>query len=88
MALEVAAVLKDTGFKISDEALVEGFKNVRWPGRFELLRTNPDVIVDCAHNGASAQALAQTLVEEYPDRRVILVMGILKTKMRGPFARI
>ncbi len=80
VALEVAAVLKDTGFKISDEALVEGLKNVRWPGRFELLRARPDVVVDCAHNAASAQALAQTLVEEYPDRRVLLVMGVSEDK--------
>ena len=41
VALEVAAVLKDTGFKISDEALMEGLKNVRWPGRFELLQKVP-----------------------------------------------
>ena len=51
-----------------------------WPGRFELLRTDPDVIVDCAHNGASAQALSQTLMEEYPHRRVILVLGISQDK--------
>ena len=40
----------------------------------------PDVIVDCAHNGASAQALSQTLREEYPHRRVILVIGISQDK--------
>ena len=68
------------GFKISDEAIREGLKNVRWPGRFELLSKDPDVIVDCAHNGASAKALSQTLKEEYPHRRVILVLGISQDK--------
>ncbi len=82
-AIEVAAVLKTMGFKISDEAMSEGLNHVRWPGRFELLLSNPDVIVDCAHNGASAQALAQTLMEAYPHRRVILVIGVSQDKDVG-----
>jgi dihydrofolate synthase / folylpolyglutamate synthase len=79
-AMEAAAILRTMGLKISDEAMSKGLKHVRWPGRFELLMENPDVIVDCAHNGASAQALAQTLMEEYPHRRVILVLGISQDK--------
>jgi dihydrofolate synthase / folylpolyglutamate synthase len=82
-ALEVAAVLKTMGFKISDEAVSEGLKHVRWSGRFELLRQYPDVIVDCAHNAASAKALAQTLLDVYPHRRVILVMGVSEDKDVG-----
>jgi len=79
-AIEAARVLKTMGFKISDEAMSEGLKNILWPGRFELLMSNPDVVVDGAHNAASARALAQTLVEEYPHRRVILVLGISEDK--------
>ena len=44
-AMEVLTVLRTMGFKISDEAISEGLKHVRWPGRFELLRSGPDVIV-------------------------------------------
>ena len=82
-AVEVAEILKTMGFKITDEAISEGLKNIVWPGRFELLRKNPDVIVDCAHNGASAQALARTLMEAYPRRRVILVIGVSQDKDAG-----
>ena len=67
-------------FKISDEALLDGLKYVRWPGRFEVLRNDPDLVVDCAHNGASSRALAQVLKEEYPNRRIILVLGISRDK--------
>jgi len=80
VALEVAEVLKNMGFKISDQAATQGLKHVRWSGRFELLRQSPDVIVDCAHNAASAKALAQTLVEAYPFRKVFLVMGVSEDK--------
>ena len=79
-AIEAATLLKVMEFNISDEAVSGGLKNVYWPGRFELLKRNPDVIVDCAHNEASAQALSQTLMEEYPRRRVILVLGISQDK--------
>jgi len=79
-ALEVAALLKDAGFKISKDNAKQGLQHVRWPGRFELLRKNPDIIIDCAHNAASAQALAQTVAQEYPSRRVLLVMGISEDK--------
>ena len=41
---------------------------------------DPEVVVDCAHNDASAQGLAQTLAQEYPRRRVILVIGISQDK--------
>jgi len=79
-AIEAAGILQTMAFKISDEAMREGLKNVRWPGRFEVLRQRPDVLVDCAHNEASAKALAQTLAEAYPHQRVILVLGISQDK--------
>lgn len=79
-AVEVVTILRTMGFNVTDEAISEGLKNVIWPGRFELLRRSPDLIVDGAHNEASSQALAQTLIEEYPQRRVILVLGISQDK--------
>ena len=79
-AVEAVALLKTMGVEISDEAIGRGLKNVIWPGRFELLRQDPDVIVDGAHNGASAQALSQTLQEEYPNSRIILVLGVSEDK--------
>jgi dihydrofolate synthase / folylpolyglutamate synthase len=82
-AIEAASILRTMGFIINDEAMSEGLNHVCWPGRFELLRKNPDVIVDCAHNEASAKALAQTLMEEYPQRRVILVIGVSQDKDVG-----
>ena len=80
VAIEVTNILRTIGFKINDEQISAGLKNVIWPGRFEVLKKDPVVVVDCAHNGASAQALSQTLIEEYPDRRVILVLGISQDK--------
>lgn len=79
-ALEVVSILKTNGFAIDDESISEGLKHVRWSGRFELIKANPDVIVDCAHNGASAKALSQTLMDVYPHRRVIIILGVSEDK--------
>ena len=79
-ALEAAVLLRDKGFTITEEAISKGLWRVCWPGRFEVLRKNPTVIADCAHNEASAQALARTLSEEYPSRRVILILGVSQDK--------
>jgi dihydrofolate synthase/folylpolyglutamate synthase len=86
-AVETAKILKSMGFKISDEAITEGLKHLKWPGRFELLCRNPDIIADGAHNGASAAALSDTLSEVYPQRRVILIMGISQDKDAGAICK-
>ena len=44
-----------------DDALRAGLAHVRWPARTEVLNARPFVLVDGAHNDASAQALAETL---------------------------
>ncbi len=79
-ALNVIEVLKKHGVKISEEAITDGLKHVRWSGRFEVIRENPLVVVDCAHNAASAKALAQALNDVYPYRRVIMVLGVSADK--------
>lgn len=61
------------------EALVaEGFANVRWPGRLEWLA--PDVLVDGAHNGDGARALAAALPVLAAGRPVTLILGVVADK--------
>ncbi len=79
-ALQAIDVLKHLGFKVEDEVIREGLSHVRWSGRFEVIQDNPTVVVDCAHNVASAKALAQTVIDVYPYRRVILVLGVSTDK--------
>ncbi|MBI3762479.1 MAG: bifunctional folylpolyglutamate synthase/dihydrofolate synthase [Chloroflexi bacterium] len=68
-------VLRELGVSIPEGAVREGFRSVRWPGRFEILGLNPTLVADCAHNGDSAQKLAAALDDYFPGRRVILLFG-------------
>lgn len=76
-ATSIAAleVLRQAGFSISKESLKQGFQNVHWETRFEILRKNPPLIADAAHNGDSMQKLRQTLDDYFPDLPFILLFG-------------
>jgi dihydrofolate synthase/folylpolyglutamate synthase len=58
----------------------EGLAAVRWRARIETVATRPTVIVDGAHNAASARALLETLASEFTFRRLLFVLGIAADK--------
>jgi dihydrofolate synthase/folylpolyglutamate synthase len=64
-----------------DEDLVrEGFATVISPGRLEILRTSPTIMVDAAHNPHSAKSLATALETNFTFVGVIAVVGMLHNK--------
>lgn len=67
--------------RITDENIRRGLKKARWPGRLEIVRRFPLVILDGAHNQPAAKQLRETLLEFFKKKeRLILVMGILEDK--------
>lgn len=72
--------LKTSEIPISNEAIQEGFSQVKWPARFEVLRREPPVVIDSAHNRDSARRLRQTLDEYFPEIPVILIFCALEDK--------
>lgn len=77
-ALAVAAARLMTD--VDAEAIELGLRRVRWPGRFEVVDGDPPVVLDGAHNGASAAALAKTLEPFVAGRPLSLVIGINRDK--------
>lgn len=85
-ALQVA---RAQGLPISEAQIEQGFSQVRWPGRFEILQYNPPVLIDSAHNRDSALKLRQALDEYFPDQPVVLVFGASEDKdIAGMFAEL
>ncbi len=75
---------REEGLHIGDQAIRQGFGSVFWPGRFELLQQQPPVVLDCAHNPASAHRLRETLDDYFPEQPVVLVIGVMQDKdVRG-----
>jgi dihydrofolate synthase/folylpolyglutamate synthase len=80
LALKAIDVLREEGFDISEDALREGLKKTRWPGRFEWIAQNPDVVIDGAHNSHGARMLAANLQTYFPNKEITFIAGILEDK--------
>jgi dihydrofolate synthase/folylpolyglutamate synthase len=75
-----AALAVREKWNLSPDAIVEGLETTRWPGRLQVVRQEPLVIVDGAHNGPAAAALAESLQELFPAQKVTFILGILNDK--------
>ena len=87
-ATAVAAIdaLGERGVPVSQESIEEGLRRLSWPGRLEVLRDKPLIVVDGAHNGDSARRLRQALEDYFSFNRAILVMGVSGDKTIGAMA--
>ena len=81
-ALACAAVeeLADQGHPVTLNAMVEGLKNARMPGRWEVVAKSPAIVLDGAHNKDKAVAVAETLSRYAAGKKVAIVVGISKHK--------
>lgn len=80
VALKVCEVLVNLGYNISDDSIIVGFNNALWPGRFELLRTQPDFYIDGAHNPDGVKSFIETFHEIYPGKKASVIFGVMKDK--------
>ena len=77
------------GLPVGGEHSRQGLAGVVWPGRFELLRRDPLVIIDSAHNRDSALRLRQAVDDYLPGRPVVLLFGASEDKdVEGMFAEL
>jgi dihydrofolate synthase/folylpolyglutamate synthase len=62
------------------EVVREGFAEAAVPGRLEVMRTSPTIVVDVAHNPAGAAALATAVSDAFSFDRLVGVLGVLDDK--------
>jgi dihydrofolate synthase / folylpolyglutamate synthase len=82
VATAVAAAEAALGRALHVESSRAALRAVGLPGRFELARSTPPVIVDGSHNPQAAEALAHAIRDAFPDpvARPLLLLGILADK--------
>ncbi|MGA7689852.1 MAG: folylpolyglutamate synthase/dihydrofolate synthase family protein [Jiangellales bacterium] len=81
LALAAVEVFFGAGERMVEaDTIREGFAAVASPGRMEVVRTGPTVMLDAAHNPHGAQALATALAEEFSFDRLVGVVGVLADK--------
>ncbi|MFC2003974.1 bifunctional folylpolyglutamate synthase/dihydrofolate synthase [Chloroflexota bacterium] len=74
-AVAALEVLAEKGYRISGYGITNGLAQVNWPGRLQVLRRRPLLVVDGAHNPDSARKLRQSLERYFDFDRAILIMG-------------
>lgn len=79
-ALEVIDILKEKGYKISDEAIYDGLKTVVHKARLEVLSKKPLIIFDGGHNENAINNLKENIEMYYPENKRVYIISILKTK--------
>ena len=72
--------LRALGWEIPDSAVQEGFANVSFPARMEVLSETPPVLLDGAHNPEGTAALAKAVKKYVTKKRVIGVCGMMEDK--------
>ena len=81
LALSVLEVLAKQGIINSKSSLViKGIGKAKHNGRLEILRKDPYLIIDGAHNEGGAAALAGMIREYFAGKRVLLILGVLGDK--------
>ncbi len=80
-ALKAIEVLQDEcEIEIGIDAIYEGLRRAKQIGRFEIMKKDPLVIIDGAHNPDGARTLRETYEKLLSDKRILMLTGILKDK--------
>ena len=80
VAVTAAKALAEKEWKITDDSIRKGIGTVKWLGRFEVMRSEPPVILDGSHNPHGISATVKTLKEQFGDQKIIFVVGVMADK--------
>ncbi len=81
LALTALKAMKDhLNMVLRRESIYKGFKGTRWAGRLEILREEPLVLIDGAHNVHGAKSLSKAIGQYLEGRKVVGLIGVLEDK--------
>lgn len=87
VALTAALTLGRTWRPLDERRILEGIRKAEWPGRLELVRRSPPVILDGAHNPDGARAVRDYL-RDFVRRPLVLVFAAMRDKDIAGMARV
>ena len=87
VVLSVVDTLMEKGWNITEENIREGLRDVKWPGRFDVVCREPLFIIDGGHNPQCIEALVKNIEDYLTGRKVIALTGVLEDKDYGDMYR-
>jgi dihydrofolate synthase/folylpolyglutamate synthase len=80
VALAALAMLQEQGFRLPEEKVTAGLETVFVPGRLEVVKSSPRVVLDGAHNAESVMWLMKTLSGQMARDSMVVVFGCAADK--------
>lgn len=80
VVLDAVDILRMGGLKIDEKSVKTGLANAKWHARFEIIKNDPTVIFDGAHNLQGIEAAVKSIKQYFADKKVIVVSGVLRDK--------
>lgn len=80
LSLLVLEILKEKGVSVSERHIRFGLADPFWPGRLEVVSSNPKIVLDGAHNTAAMRSLADSIERDFDFKDLVLVVGIMADK--------
>ncbi len=80
VAIDACEALINKGYKIANTNIGNGIANTAWPGRLEIINTQPLVLIDGAHNLEGGQALNAALERYFSHMEKVFIVGFLRDK--------
>jgi dihydrofolate synthase/folylpolyglutamate synthase len=68
------------GITFNDTLFRKALETIHWPGRFQKIYSNPDIILDVSHNYDGFRKTIKLIEDQYSKRRVHLLIGLLSDK--------
>jgi dihydrofolate synthase/folylpolyglutamate synthase len=82
LAIRIAEELNNKFcFKIDQNTIAKGIRKAKWEGRLEIVKQNPLIILDCAHNPDGIKASLNAIKFMRKKKRVIIIFGVLRDKL-------
>ena len=86
--LHAVRILRMQGMTFPESAVHAGLETVRWHGRFEVLRKQPLILFDGAHNPDGMEQLHEGLTRYFGKKRCIAVIGVMADKDYSRYAQM
>ncbi len=84
--LTAVQILEKQGFEILRDVVYSGLEKTVWQGRFEVIRKEPPVIFDGAHNLCGMKEAVKTIKSCFGNRKIAVLMGVMADKEYNLYA--
>ena len=79
LALSAAACTQNK-FNLKPENILIGMQKATWPGRFEIIKHDPEIILDGGHNYDGVKNLVESVKYLYPDKKICVIYTAMRDK--------